>query len=104
MVVLSSCREIAVITPYNAQVDLLRNRLKPQFPSLEIGSVDGFQGRSNVLCDGIAYAWSGREKEAVVMSLVRSNAARDVGFLSDDRQVLLQSKALWFAQQLVAGA
>ncbi len=61
----------AVITPYNAQVDRLRARLGTAYPDLEIGSVDGFQGR---------------EKEAIVISLVRSNARGDVGFLSDDRR------------------
>jgi ATP-dependent RNA/DNA helicase IGHMBP2 len=62
---------IAVITPYNAQVDRLRARLSAAHPLLEIGSVDGFQGR---------------EKEAVVISLVRSNPRGDVGFLADDRR------------------
>lgn len=51
--------DIAVIAPYNLQVELLRLRLSAQYPALEIKSVDGFQGR---------------EKEAVVISLVRSNA------------------------------
>lgn len=37
---------------------------------LEISSVDGFQGR---------------EKEAIVISMVRSNDKREVGFLSDRR-------------------
>jgi len=49
-------RQIAVIAPYSAQVRLLREHLK--LPGLEIDTVDGFQGR---------------EKEAVVISLVRSN-------------------------------
>ena len=40
------------------QVELLRVRLSQKYPGLEIKSVDGFQGR---------------EKEAVVISLVRSN-------------------------------
>ena len=48
--------DIAVIAPYAAQVRLLRELLA--VPGLEIDSVDGFQGR---------------EKEAVVISLVRSN-------------------------------
>jgi superfamily I DNA and/or RNA helicase len=37
--------DIAVISPYNAQVRLIRKRLSKQNPGLEIGSVDGFQGR-----------------------------------------------------------
>ncbi|XP_062918240.1 DNA-binding protein SMUBP-2 isoform X2 [Mobula hypostoma] len=51
-------KDIAVITPYNLQVQLLRKELSSKYPELEIKSVDGFQGR---------------EKEAVVLSLVRSN-------------------------------
>ncbi|OQS07379.1 DNA polymerase alpha-associated DNA helicase A [Thraustotheca clavata] len=64
--------DIAVITPYNAQVQLLKQLLLTDYPTLEIRSVDGFQG-----C----------EKEAVVMSLVRSNAKKQVGFLADDRRM-----------------
>uniref|UniRef100_K3X5G7 DNA helicase n=1 Tax=Globisporangium ultimum (strain ATCC 200006 / CBS 805.95 / DAOM BR144) TaxID=431595 RepID=K3X5G7_GLOUD len=64
--------EIAVITPYNKQVQALKALLLESFPKLEIRSVDGFQG-----C----------EKEAVVMSLVRSNARKQVGFLADDRRM-----------------
>jgi predicted DNA helicase len=65
-----SAESIAVIAPYAAQVRLLRERLP--IPGLEIDSVDGFQGR---------------EKEAVVLSLVRSNAHGDVGFLADVRRM-----------------
>ncbi|KAF1318882.1 DNA-binding protein smubp-2, partial [Globisporangium splendens] len=64
--------EVAVITPYNKQVQALKALLLESFPKLEIRSVDGFQG-----C----------EKEAVVMSLVRSNARKQVGFLADDRRM-----------------
>lgn len=64
--------EVAVITPYNKQVQTLKALLLPSYPNLAIRSVDGFQG-----C----------EKEAVVMSLVRSNASRQVGFLADDRRM-----------------
>jgi ATP-dependent RNA/DNA helicase IGHMBP2 len=64
--------EIAVITPYNAQVHLLRAMLLERFPKIEVRSVDGFQGR---------------EKEAVVLSLVRSNPKGNVGFLGDDRRL-----------------
>ncbi|MSQ92990.1 MAG: DNA-binding protein [Gemmataceae bacterium] len=61
---------IAVIAPYAAQVRLLREMLP--IAGLEIDSVDGFQGR---------------EKEVVVLSLVRSNAAGEVGFLADVRRM-----------------
>lgn len=51
--------QMAIITPYQAQVTLLTSLLRPKYGhSLEIGTVDGMQGR---------------EKEAVIISLVRSN-------------------------------
>ena len=62
--------DIAVIAPYAAQVRLLRSQLS--VPDLEIDSVDGFQGR---------------EKEAVVISLVRSNPGGEIGFLGDVRRM-----------------
>ncbi|MBK8979509.1 MAG: IGHMBP2 family helicase [Planctomycetes bacterium] len=64
--------ELAVITPYNAQVELLRRALRPRFDNLEIGTVDGFQGR---------------EKEAVVLSAVRSNDRGEIGFLAEPRRM-----------------
>jgi ATP-dependent RNA/DNA helicase IGHMBP2 len=62
---------VGIISPYNAQVELLRDRLKPTYPALEINSVDSFQGR---------------EKEVIIMSLVRSNSRGDVGFLKSDQR------------------
>ncbi|XP_064096292.1 DNA-binding protein SMUBP-2-like [Macrobrachium nipponense] len=64
--------DIAVITPYNLQVELIRSLLRNHHPQVEVRSVDGFQGR---------------EKEAVVISLVRSNEEGKVGFLSENRRL-----------------
>ncbi|GFV21813.1 DNA-binding protein SMUBP-2 [Trichonephila clavipes] len=64
--------DIAVITPYNLQVDLIKSRLGGKYPKLEVKSVDGFQGR---------------EKEAIILSLVRSNDTGEVGFLAEDRRI-----------------
>ncbi|EHK40822.1 uncharacterized protein TrAtP1_004182 [Trichoderma atroviride] len=63
--------DIAVVTPYNAQLAALAT-LKEKFPGIELGSVDGFQGR---------------EKEAVIVSLVRSNPDGEVGFLGEKRRL-----------------
>jgi ATP-dependent RNA/DNA helicase IGHMBP2 len=41
--------EVAVISPYNGQVELLRLRLLAEYPKLQIRSVDGFQGGGKVL-------------------------------------------------------
>jgi ATP-dependent RNA/DNA helicase IGHMBP2 len=62
--------DIAVISPYAAQVRLLRERIKQR--EVEIDSVDGFQGR---------------EKEAVIVTLVRSNRENEIGFLADVRRM-----------------
>eukprot|EP00126_Sphaerothecum_destruens_P011044 Sdes_comp20847_c0_seq3m17568 len=62
---------IAIITPYNAQVQLIRNLLVDQ-EEIEVGSVDGFQGR---------------EKDAIIVSLVRSNDCGEIGFLKDSRRL-----------------
>jgi ATP-dependent RNA/DNA helicase IGHMBP2 len=65
--------QIAVIAPYSAQVRLLRERRESlRLPEIEIDTVDGFQGR---------------EKEAVVVSLVRSNPEGEIGFLADVRRM-----------------
>jgi superfamily I DNA and/or RNA helicase len=65
-----SPEDIAVISPYSAQVKYLREKLRSL--DLEIDSVDGFQGR---------------EKEIVIVSLVRSNPEGEVGFLADTRRM-----------------
>jgi ATP-dependent RNA/DNA helicase IGHMBP2 len=62
--------EIAVIAPYSAQVRFLSSRTPD--PQVEIDSVDGFQGR---------------EKELVIVSLVRSNMEGEMGFLADTRRM-----------------
>ncbi|KAG9449471.1 hypothetical protein H6P81_009436 [Aristolochia fimbriata] len=68
-----SC-DIGIITPYAAQVVQLKmlrsNNIK--LKEMEISTVDGFQGR---------------EKEAIIISMVRSNSRKEVGFLSDRRRM-----------------
>ena len=61
--------QIAIIAPYAAQVRLLRGRLDTA--DLEIDTVDGFQGR---------------EKEVVIITMVRSNEQQEIGFLADERR------------------
>ena len=63
-------RDMALLTPYVAQVKRLK--VLCRMTGLEIGSIDSFQGR---------------EKEAVILSLVRSNSKGEVGFLSDIRRM-----------------
>jgi len=62
--------QMACITPYRDQVDLLNQR--NNVDNLEINTVDGFQGR---------------EKELIILSLVRSNCNKNIGFLRDLRRL-----------------
>ncbi|KAK9474282.1 P-loop containing nucleoside triphosphate hydrolase protein [Dipodascopsis tothii] len=75
--------DIGVVSPYSAQVALVARRVRAWLarhapaadgaaPALEVATVDGFQGR---------------EKEAIVLTLVRSNADGAVGFLAEDRRL-----------------
>lgn len=65
--------DVALITPYEAQARLHREALAREVQAgLEVGTVDGFQGR---------------EKEAIVVDLVRSNDQSAVGFLADTRRM-----------------
>jgi DNA polymerase III delta prime subunit len=65
--------EVAVIAPYDGQVQRLRALLASRLEEgLEVDTVDGFQGR---------------EKEAVVVSLTRANPEGEVGFLADVRRM-----------------
>jgi predicted DNA helicase len=62
--------DLGIISPYEQQVNLIRTSLKDT--SIEIKTVDGFQGR---------------EKEIIIISLVRSNDSGQIGFLSDLRRL-----------------
>ena len=64
---------IAVLSPYAAQVHLLSQHIRTMYgTSIEVGTVDGMQGR---------------EKDVVILSLVRSNDEQQVGFLHDSRRL-----------------
>ncbi|MFB6242369.1 MAG: IGHMBP2 family helicase [Candidatus Nanosalina sp.] len=62
--------DIGVISPYDDQIDLLSRKLGLE--DLEVKTVDGFQGR---------------EKEMIVISLVRSNTENNIGFLKEKRRL-----------------
>jgi predicted DNA helicase len=65
--------DVAIIAAYSAQARRLRDLLRDERAAgLEVGTVDGFQGR---------------EKEAVIVDLVRSNDHGELGFLSNTRRM-----------------
>ena len=61
--------EIGVMTHYRSQLALLKHSLRGHDPAVEMHTADRFQGR---------------DKEVVVLSLVRSNDARGIGDLLRD--------------------
>ncbi|MEO2068276.1 MAG: IGHMBP2 family helicase [Desulfurobacteriaceae bacterium] len=65
-------RDIGIITPYAAQVKLIKQMLLERDLKVEVNSVDGFQGR---------------EKEVIIISFVRSNDKGEIGFLKDLRRL-----------------
>ncbi|XP_074304400.1 DNA polymerase alpha-associated DNA helicase A [Silene latifolia] len=69
-----SPKAIAIQSPYVAQVQLLRERLLEidEVRGVEVATIDSFQGR---------------EADAVIISMVRSNTMGAVGFLGDSRRM-----------------
>jgi superfamily I DNA and/or RNA helicase len=73
---------IGIISPYNAQVQLIRSMiaddleirdaLKQSKTTIEVKSVDGYQGR---------------ERDVIIFSAVRSNRNGSIGFLRDWRRM-----------------
>ncbi len=60
---------IGIITPYKDHEEYIKKILQT---NIEVKSVDGFQGR---------------EKEIIILSLVRANEKEEIGFLSDIRRL-----------------
>lgn len=71
--------EVAVISPYSKQVQLIRTELLartnincPKASSVRVGTIDSFQGQ---------------ETDLVIISAVRSNPLLELGFLRDSRRL-----------------
>lgn len=76
--ILEESIDVGIISPYRAQVQLLRKELRkreffrPYRHLLTVNTVDGFQGQ---------------ERDIILISLVRSNDGGDIGFLCDLRRM-----------------
>ena len=76
--ILEESIDVGIISPYRAQVQLLRKELRkreffrPYRHLLTVNTVDGFQGQ---------------ERDIILISLVRSNDGGDIGFLRDLRHM-----------------
>ncbi|XP_028415349.1 uncharacterized protein LOC114538372 [Dendronephthya gigantea] len=67
-----SKEEIGIVTPYSAQVKLLKEMIQKNYQGISVRSVDGFQGQ---------------ERELIIFSAVRSNDVGKLGFLDDDKRM-----------------
>ena len=67
-------KDVAVITPYDAQRQHLRGRISARYGAIgiDVDSVDAFQGRKS---------------NFVIISMVRSNSQRKVGFFDKDTRL-----------------
>lgn len=67
---------IGIISPYAAQVKLIREKKEDDDAfrelNIEVNTVDGFQGQ---------------EKDVIIISLVRSNEKAEIGFVADERRL-----------------
>jgi len=72
--------DFGLISPYKAQVQYLRNKIKSSSffrrfrPLITVNTVDGFQGQ---------------ERDVIFISLVRANESGQIGFLNDLRRIML---------------
>ena len=68
-----SSGQIGIATPYGAQADTIENKLKetsvPDYRDITVDTIRGFQGS---------------EREAMILSLTRSNSTDNVGFFATD--------------------
>lgn len=64
--------DVCIISPYLKQAELIRKAIHTKHSTIEVSTVDSFQGR---------------EGDVVIISLVRSNQQKIVGFLSDYRRL-----------------
>lgn len=62
---------VGVISPYRAQTELLRKKLR-EYINVSVNTVDAFQGQ---------------ERDLIYISLVRSNDRQEIGFLKDYRRM-----------------
>ena len=63
------------------QLALMAREMKEAFPGIELGSVDGMQGEQTLKClqeeSTDSFVIVGREKEAIIVTLVRSNSEHE---------------------------
>lgn len=90
--------EVAVLTPYRAQMRVLADSVARARADGGLGGLAAFDEVGGSLCHTVD-SFQGNEADVVIISLVRNNplsGARALGFLSDRRRMnVLMSRARW---------
>ena len=71
----NDAKDITILTVYAAQAQIIKNRLRDfstEISTVQVAVLDAFQGEENKI---------------VLLSLVRSNTKKDIGFLSSDNRI-----------------
>lgn len=80
--------DIAVISPYSAQVQRLRDLLRGgDEERVDKSAVDAVDGAAEEVDVGSVDGFQGQEREVIVVDLVRSNNDANIGFLADTRRM-----------------
>merc|ERR1712032_823947 len=79
-------KDIGIVTPYSAQVALIRSLLLSSSKIQQYSDLTGLETSSLIAVKSVD-GYQGRERDIIIFSTVRSNRSGKIGFLSDWRRM-----------------
>lgn len=101
---------VGVITPYRRQVDTILQQCSPDRPSTGATGSNGSSNSSSVEAGCLRIdvrsvdGFQGSERDIIILSAVRANAQRVIGFLADPRRLNVAFTRARFALVVVCNA